>query len=108
MKYRALTIDNDYQLNLFHKDTSECVGQAVVTRLRLWFSEFFLDLSDGTPYMEDILGVNTNYDLEIQQRILDTPGVSEIVEYSSEISSSRQLTVYCVVNTIYGVTTVTL
>lgn len=103
MKYRALDANGDYVLGAFLSNTPEAVAQAVKTRLALWMGEFFMDTSDGTPYYQDILGHNTNYDLEIQDRILGTTGVSEIVSYSSSVVN-RALSVTCTISTIYGTT----
>lgn len=101
MIYRQLDANGDYQLGAFLANTPETVGQAVLTRLLLWRGEWFLDTADGTPYMQDILGHRTNYDLEIQTRILGTPGVVEITDYSSSVVN-RKLSVACTLKTIYG------
>lgn len=103
MKYRSLDVNGDYVLGSFLSNTPETVAQAVQTRLALWMGEFFMDTSDGTPYYQDILGHNTNYDLEIQDRILGTTGVGEIISYSSSVVN-RALSVTCTISTIYGTT----
>lgn len=105
MKYRALDANGDYQIGVFLSNSPATVAQAVVTRLNLWTGEFFMNTDDGTPYYQDILGRNTNYDLEIQSRILGTIGVLEITDYSSTIVN-RALSVNCTINTIYGAATV--
>lgn len=103
MKYRQLDDNNDYQLGFpFLVNSPDCVAQAIQTRLMLWRGEWWLDTREGTPYLQDILGHNTNYDFEIQSRILGTPGVTELLNYSSNIDSYRNLTVNATVNTIYG------
>lgn len=101
MLYRQLDASGDYQLGRFLANSPEAVGQAVLTRLKLWRGEWFLDVTEGTPYLQDILGHNTNYDLEIQARILGTPGVLEITDYASSVVN-RALTVRCTLNTLYG------
>ena len=106
MKYRKLDAKGDYQLNAFLVNSPDTVGQAVLTRLKLWYGEWFMNTSDGTPYYQDILGRHTNYDLEIQSRILGTQGVTEILSYSSTVSADRHLAVNCTVNTIYGSTSI--
>lgn len=108
MLYRALDKNGDYQLNQFLKDTPDTVGQAVQTRLKLYLAEWFMDTSDGTPWYERILGHNTEYDLEIRDRILGTEGVTEIVQYNSSLDTERSLSVQTTINTIYGTTTVTI
>ena len=53
MKYRKLTENGDYAFGRggadMHADTPEAVGQAVLTRLRLFAGEWFVDLKEGTP-----------------------------------------------------------
>ena len=98
-------ITRDWTGNV-QSDTPEVVAQQVRTRLLLWEGEFFLDTSDGTPYLQDIfdpIGI-TNYDLEIQSRILGTPGVLELLEYTSSVDN-RKLTVNCKISTEFGTTT---
>lgn len=102
MNYRQLDAQGDYQLGVFLSNSPATVAQAVQTRLLLWRGEWFLDVTDGTPYMQDILGHGTNYDLEIQDRILGTTGVLEITSYSSSVVN-RALSVQCTLKTLYGV-----
>lgn len=110
MKVRQL-INNDYNLGVFLKDTPETVAQAILTRLKLWTSEYFVDLTEGTPYLEEIVGHTAehtkSYDLAIQERILGTTGVQEITEYSSVLDETRKLSVNCTVLTDYGITNIT-
>lgn len=109
MKYRALDAVGDYS---FGRGTSEilvnspeCVAQAVKTRLLLAQGEWFLDDQEGTPYATQILGTGTAglYDAAIRKRILDTPGVTGILNYQSHRDQARALTVACTINTLYGV-----
>ena len=50
MKYRKLTENGDYAFGRggadMHADTPEAVGQAVLTRLRLFAGEWFVDLKE--------------------------------------------------------------
>ena len=103
MLYRAQDANGDYQLGQWLSG-AEAVAQAVLTRLLLWRGKWFMDTSDGTPYMQDILGHGTNYDLEIKARILGTPNVTEITSYSSSVNN-RSLSVQCTLNTAYGAIT---
>ena len=107
MMYRALDGNGDYQIGVFLSNTPAAVGQAVITRLLLWTGEWFLDVTDGTPWLQDIIGNNTNYDFEIQSRILGTPGVTDIVSYASSVVN-RRLSVTATINTLYGQTSVIL
>lgn len=113
MRYRRLSTDGDYtfgqgQAN-FLIDSPETVGQAVKTRLLLLFGEWFLDIEDGTPYAEQVLGNDTRptYDQAIRQRVLDTNGVTDISAYQS-IVAGRALSVTMTIDTIFGPTTVTM
>lgn len=91
----------------FLVNTPEAVAQAVRTRLALWAGEWFLDLTEGTPYDTQILGTNTQslYDQAIQDRILGTQGVVSIDEYYSVLDATRNLTVNATITTLYGTTT---
>jgi hypothetical protein len=86
-------------------NSPQAVAQKVGTRLRLWQDEWFLDTSDGTPFAQGILGLNTGplYDRLIQDRILGTPNVIKIVSYSSNLATlPRKLTVACSVLTSFS------
>lgn len=109
MRYRKLDTDGDYVLGHgaadYHENTPECVAQAVGTRLRLLAGEWFLDLTEGMPYAPAVLGKHTreSYDFVIRRRVLETEGVTEIVEYESLFDGeTRKLTVNMRINTVYG------
>jgi len=112
MRYRKLSASGDYTLgsNAFLVDSPDAVGQAVETRLALWLGEWFVDITDGTPWNEQVLGKRLpgrNPDAAIKERILGTQGVSEIVSYSSSFDgNSRKLSVAATINTVYGTTTI--
>lgn len=113
MRYRKLTADDDYsfgnsQLD-FYRDEPAAVGQAVKTRLLLWLGEWFLDIEEGTPYMQGILGkysvdvANTT----IQDRVINTQGLVDFENYESvKDADNRSLSVEFDINTIYGPTSV--
>lgn len=111
MKYRKLDSNGDYTLGTpadFHINTPAAVAQAVKTRLALWVGEWFLDVTEGMPWNEQVVGKRLrgkNYDAAIRQRILGTDGVSEISDYSSSIDpDTRALSVSCTITTAYGTT----
>ena len=113
MQYRKLDPAGDYTLGSgadFLVNSPEAVAQAVKTRLALWSSEWFIDTSDGMPYSTEVLGKRyqrKNPDSAIKQRILGTPGVSEIVSYSSNFDGvPRKFSVAATINTIYGPATI--
>jgi hypothetical protein len=106
VRYRQLDANGDYPLNLpFLYNSPAVVAQAVLTRLRLWQGEWFADTSDGTPYLQNVLGktAQASPDVYIKQRILETPGVNAIVSYSSTLNG-RALSVTATLDTIYGIT----
>lgn len=108
MRCRALSGSGDYTFGQSEKNflvnSPALVGQSVRTRLLLWTGEWFLDKTEGTPWLQQVVGKNKNptYDLVIQQRILETLGVKSIVSYSSSVSTSRRLSVDVTILTIYG------
>lgn len=113
MRYRALSPEGDFTFGRgsgnFLVNSPEAVAQAVRTRLLLLRGEWFLDTTEGTPYAAEILGTNTRatYDEAIRERILDTQGVTEILDYSSAVDgSTRGLSVSVTIDTEYGPTTV--
>jgi hypothetical protein len=116
MRYRRLDSDGDMtfghgQAN-FLINSPACVGQSVLTRLRLLVGEWFLDTADGTPWRTQILSATIKntiplYDRAIRQRVLLTAGVTGIAQYSSNLDNiSRKLTVSMTIDTIYGQATI--
>lgn len=113
MRYRKLSADGDYTFGNgqenFYINTPEGVGQSVKTRLLLWIGEWFLDIDEGVPYMQAIIGKKTKQeaDIAIQERILSTEGVTELLDFQSEIDpDTRKISMSCSIDTIYGPTKV--
>lgn len=108
MKYRTLDQSGDYTLgkNIFHTD-KEAVAQAILTRMKLLYAEWWEDTEDGLPLFEKILGVygteeNKNaVDLIISERILGTKGVKSISSYDSTIEG-RSYEANIKIDTIFG------
>jgi hypothetical protein len=114
MRYRTLDENGDYSFGQgsanFLVDSPDAVAQLVLTRLKLSTGEWFLDKTDGTPYMTKILGMGTSgsRDLAIQERILETQGVTGIADYASTVDPvTRAFTVAAIIDTVYGQTTIT-
>lgn len=113
MRYRKLDENGDMtfgqgSLNFF-VDSPEAVAQAAMTRLRLETGEWFLDVDEGTPYQTEVLGYGTaaSRDVAISDRIVDTPGLTEITSYSSNLNPvTRLFTVDVKATTLYGPTTI--
>ena len=113
MMYRKLDANGDYTMGdrkAFLVNSPEAVAQAIMTRLKLLLGEWFVDTSDGTPWATEVLtkrSVGRSPDAVIKQRILDTQGVTEIVEFTSNFDgNSRRLSINATVNTIYGQATI--
>ncbi len=111
MRYRKLDAQGDYtfgngQLDFF-RDEPAAVAQSVKTRLLLWLGEWFLNIEEGTQFMQGILGKysKTNADVTIQDRVLATEGVIDIQNYVSTINEDdRKMGVGFDLDTIYGPT----
>ncbi len=112
MRYRKLDADGDYTFGRGAADmlvnSREAVAQAVTTRLKLWTGEWFLDKTEGTPWLQDVLSANLKnttalYDLAIRERVLGTPHVTAIIDYASNLNSvTRHLDVSMKIATDYG------
>jgi len=108
MKYRELDADGDYAFgqNRFVNNV-EAVGQAIFTRMKLLYGEWWERTDDGLPLFERILGVFVDdrkkdaVDLIISERITGTPGVRNITKLDSEFYN-RSYSAQCAVNTIFG------
>ncbi len=114
MRYRKWT-DNGTDIQFGHGEADywvddACgVAQAVVSRLRLLVGEWFLDLTEGTPYEDAVWGKHTKetYDPVIRARILETEGVTSITSYESGFDGeTRSITITVDINTEYGEATV--
>jgi len=109
MRYRRLSDDYDFTFgqggaNYLANDPAT-VAQSVLTRLRLFEGEWFLDVTEGTPWLQQIVGKSPKaiYDLAIRTRVLETPGVTGIENYASIIDgATRALRVSMNVQTIFS------
>jgi hypothetical protein len=111
MRYRPLDPVGDYTINVpFLQDSPACVAQAVLTRLLLYQGEWFLDITDGTPWFQNILGKQiSDPDIYVKQRILGTPNVTSIVDFVSTFDTpNRNYTMTSTIATAFGQGTVTV
>lgn len=113
MKYRRLDANGDMQygsrLQDFHIDSPEGVAQSVVTRIKLWEKEWFLDLADGTQYDSSIMGTHKAETATpaIRARVLETEGVVSIDEFETYLDADARVIHYTItLTTIYGVISV--
>lgn len=105
MRNRQMDANDDYVFGAYSKylvNTPAGVAQAVRTKLRLFAKEWFLDFREGLN-LDNILGYGTQptRDHEVQQRILNTPGVTGLSSYSSQVAG-RAFTINATVDTLYG------
>lgn len=115
MRYRKLSPTGDYVFGNseldFYVNEPAAVGQAVKTRLLLWLGEWFLDLNEGTQWMQGVIGKHsqTTADATVQDRIAGTQGLADIASFTSTVNPDTRLySVNTTIDTIYGTTTVQL
>lgn len=113
MRYRQLDANGDmiygHSQAEFLVDSPAAFAQAVYTRLGLATEEWFVDQTEGTPWRTQILGVGTQAtrDRAIRDRIAGTEGFLSIISYSSSVDgNTRKFTVNAVINSIFGVVTI--
>lgn len=115
MTGRALDSNNDLIIKggsfRLVKDAAEVV-QHVRTRLLFYYNEWFLDLTAGTKYFQEIFikpADLANVESILKQRILETPGILTLLEFSMEYEGgrSRKLSVSFSAETIYGLINIT-
>ncbi|KDA93338.1 bacteriophage protein [Pantoea agglomerans] len=113
MKYRREDENGDYTFgqgdNTWLINSPEAVAQAVKTRFLLWYGQWFLNTTEGTPWIQSVLGKQNpeTYNLAIRRRILETRGVNSIIAFETTFNtSSRRVIFTATINTLYGTTTV--
>lgn len=114
MRYRREDEHGDYTFG--HGDETwlinspEAVAQAVKTRFELWYGQWFLDTTEGTPWIQTVLGKQhqETYSLAIRKRILGTPGVKSLLRFDLINNGvTRRVQFQAEIDTLYGTTTVT-
>ena len=109
MAYRKLDENGDYVLGQGKQNFLTgvyAVAQAVKTNLMLLQGEWWEDTSKGLPLFQNILGQKKNsIDLLVQNQILKTDGVIEIVSFSSTFNN-RNYQINCEIKTQFGNTTI--
>lgn len=91
-------------------DAQNEIEQTIRTRLRLFLGEYFRDITDGTPWFQQILDKQTPMSTReaiIRSRIAGTPGVLQLTSFDTDFNyDSRTYTVTASVLTEYGLITV--
>lgn len=80
----------------------ESVGAGIYHRIRMFLGEFFLDLTDGTPIFQAVLGKRAQDTAEfaLKQRIVTAPGVLQITRFAFDLDrDTRRIRVDCTVLT---------
>lgn len=87
----------------------EEVAQNIVTRLKWFYGEAFLDSNRGTPWFQSILGKSTGREREsaLKKAILETNGVDKLLGFQLA-QENRTITVTASVLTIYSAEPVTI
>ena len=89
----------------------EEIAQTAETRLRLFLAEFFRDVTDGTPWFEQILGKGSSLDAKeaaLKNRILRTEGVIRLTKFSADFDiDTRKYIVTAGILTSIGETDIT-
>lgn len=107
MTVRRLDDDGDIvtQGDIFITERDE-IAQTIKTRLRLFLGEYFRDITDGTPWYQQILNKQTTMEIRearLRERISNTPGVKMLTSFSTNFDlDSRTYTVTASVLTQYG------
>ncbi|MGH9928345.1 MAG: hypothetical protein ACREA9_03845 [Pyrinomonadaceae bacterium] len=90
----------------FIKEREE-IAQTVLTRLRLFYGEYFRDITDGTPWYEQILGRFASLDsveAVLRVRIARTPGVIRLTSFNTDYDlDARTYTVTAGILTQFGI-----
>lgn len=86
----------------------EAIAQTIVTRLKLFLGEYFRDITDGTPWFQQILGKPENLNAVeaiLRNRIARTQGVVRLLSFGLDFDlDARSLSVRAQVMTVYGET----
>ena len=92
--------------------SAEEIAQTVKTRLKLFEGEYFRDISDGTPWFQQILGKGSSLGVKealIKRRISQTEGVSSIFQFETDFDlSNRRYSVQAGILTPFGQATISL
>jgi hypothetical protein len=89
----------------YFRDEPEMVAQNILTRLRLFTREWFLDTREGTPFREEVLGKYTRdtYANALRRRIIQTNGVLSLDSFDYNFNGdTRTAEIRAEVTTIYG------
>lgn len=110
MKYRIMDSSGDYQFGRGLQDITYgayAVAQAIKTRLSLLKGEWWENAEEGFPVFQQIIGKTGSQknvelaDLIIKDRIINTPNVTGINNFTSTFEN-RSYSFQCNVQTPFG------
>lgn len=111
MTVRKLSVTGDYSFGSsqldFLSNSPQAVAQVVQTSLLLWLGEWFLDLTQGMPWIQGVLGKHnqSTADVTVQDYILGIQGVTDIQTFTSIGNGDlRKYSASARINTLYGPT----
>lgn len=88
------------------------IAQTVKTRLQLFLGEYFRDITDGTPWFEQILGKGSSLEgkeAAIKNRIIRTDGVIQLTKFDTDFDiDTRKYTISAGILTSFGQTDITI
>lgn len=91
---------------------AEEIAQTVRTRLQLFLGEYFRDVTDGTPWFEQILGKGSSLEgkeAAIKNRITRTEGVIQLTKFETDFDiDTRKYTINAGILTSFGQTELTV
>lgn len=108
LKLDPLTHDLEYtDYDLVITDEKEQLIQNLKIRLLFFLGEWFLDVTRGVPYFEEILIKNPNQarvESILKEQILETENVNEMLEFNLNYDNiNRVLSVRFSVDTTFGI-----
>lgn len=106
MRVRAIDTDGDWQFGKGRNDyrqNTQAIVQIIGTRLNSYLGDCFFATGDGIDWF-NLLGTKGTLPLELAlaATILNTQGVTGILQLSVTLDSSRRVFISYEVNTIYG------
>ncbi len=88
------------------------IAQTVTTRLKLFLAEYFRNITDGTPWFEQILGKGTSLqskEAALKNRIVRTEGVIQLVSFETDFDlPTRTYIVNAGILTAFGTTQISV
>lgn len=112
MRYRKLSATGDYMFGNGQADflinSPAAVAQAIETELRLFLGEWYLNVNDGTPWLEGVLGYNSKEEADetLIAIILGVQGVQNLTNWNSTYDPTTRAysSVSAIIDTLYGQT----